>query len=138
MKMIVAYLQPERTSAVQDALAQSGIVAMTMSAAQGCGQQRGRVGMSGGGLAQPCLLPKTRLEIAVRDDLLDTALDAIVGAARTYHLGDGMVFVYDIADCLRIRTRARGRAALDQKTAAGAYHATGTGNAPGLHAGAND
>lgn len=117
MKMIVAYLQPEKMGAVEAALAKSGIVAMSVSEALGCGQQRGCVGISGGAQARPRMLPKTRVEIAVRDDLLDTALDAIVSAARTYHLGDGMVFVYEIADALRIRTRARGRGALEQKTA---------------------
>ena len=102
---------------------------MTLSRAQGCGQQRGRVGIREDGDGAAVLRPKVRLEAAVRDDLVDSALEAMVRGARTYHLGDGMVFVYEVADCLRIRTRARGHGALEQKTSAGAAKPLTTGEA---------
>jgi len=117
MKMIVAYVQPDKVDAVQAALVQAGVVAMTLSPATGCGQQRGRVGIKNHDAEKLHMLAKVRLEIAVRDNLLDTAMEAIVRGARTYHLGDGMIFVYEITDCMRIRTRSRGPVALDQKAA---------------------
>ena len=113
MKMITAYLRPDRVDSVVDALIESGIFAMTISDAVGCGRQRGMVGVYSQNGEDVRFYPKKRLEVAVPDNHVERAMDALLRGARTYHLGDGMVFVLDVTDCMRIRTRVRGAEALE-------------------------
>lgn len=104
MKLVIAYIQPERLHHVKKALAEVGVTRMSVSNALGCGQQRGFTETYRGADFEVQLLKKTRLEIAVNDDFLDRTREAIVAGARTGEIGDGVIFVLELAQCYRIRT----------------------------------
>lgn len=112
MKLIIAYIQPHRLTEVKDALAAAGVGKMSVTNALGCGQQMGYEENYRGNKMSVNLLKKVRLEIAVNDDYLQKTVDTIIDAANTGTIGDGKIFVIDLADCYRIRTRERGKAAI--------------------------
>ena len=112
MQLIVAYIQPERLSAVKQALYEKEVYRMSVTNALGCGQQKGyRETYRGAGI-EVNLLKKLRLEIAVNDDFVETTIDAIVKGARTGNIGDGKIFILPLGDCVRIRTGERGKDAI--------------------------
>ncbi|HET8819995.1 MAG TPA: P-II family nitrogen regulator [Thermoleophilaceae bacterium] len=104
MKKIEAIIRHERLQDVQDALDQLGVSGLTVSEVVGCGRQKGYTEQYRGVRANISLLPKIKVESVVPSDIVDSAVDAIVGAARTGNVGDGRVFVYDVEQSIRIRT----------------------------------
>ena len=97
MKKIEAIIRHERLQDVQDALDQLGVSGLTVSEVVGCGRQKGYTEQYRGQVANISLLPKIKVESVVPSDLVDAAVEAIVAAARTGAVGDGRVFVYDVA-----------------------------------------
>jgi nitrogen regulatory protein P-II 2 len=115
MKMIVAFIRPEKLEAVQHALNERDVYLMTVTDVRGCGRQRGFTEVYRGTEFVVRLLPKLKLEIAVNDAFVEAAIEAIVHAARsgdTGQIGDGKIFVMPIDDAVRIRTGERGGPAI--------------------------
>ena len=112
MKMIIAIIQPHRLEEVKEALYDADVNLMTVSEVLGHGRQLGVTEIYRGVKESGNLLRKIRLEIAVNDNFLDPTIKAIVKGAKTGELGDGKIFVYDLKDCIRIRTEERGSVAI--------------------------
>lgn len=112
MKLIIAYIQPERLNTVKQALYSREIYKMSVTTALGCGQQGGYVHMYRGALEEVNLLKKMRLAIAVNDNFVDKTVEAIIEGARTGTIGDGKIFVLPMDDCIRIRTGEHGSEAI--------------------------
>jgi nitrogen regulatory protein P-II 1 len=108
MKKIEAIIRPERLQDVQDALDALGVSGLTVSEVVGCGRQKGYTEQYRGSRANISLLPKIKVESVVPVSIVETAVDAIVGGARTGEIGDGRVFVYPVEEAVRIRTDERG------------------------------
>jgi nitrogen regulatory protein P-II 1 len=108
MKKIEAIIRPERLQDVQDALDALGVSGLTVSEVVGCGRQKGYTEQYRGSRANISLLPKIKVETVVPASIVETAVDAIVGGARTGEIGDGRVFVYPVEEAVRIRTDERG------------------------------
>ncbi len=112
MKLITAFVQPEKLNDVKQALYEKEIFKMSVSNALGCGQQRGFTETYRGVDIEVNLLKKVRLDIALNEDFVEPAIEAIRSAAHTGSIGDGKIFVVDLADCIQIRTGARGSEAI--------------------------
>ena len=112
MKLIVAYIQPERLNAVKQELYAREVFKVSITNAMGCGQQKGYHESYRGADVEVNLLKKVRLEIAVNEDFVDKTIEGIVEGARTGRIGDGKIFVLDLPDCVRIRTGERGNEAI--------------------------
>ncbi len=112
MKLIVAYIQPERLNAVKQSLYDKEVFKLSVTNALGCGQQKGYHESYRGVDIEVNLLKKLRLEIAVNDEYVKPTVDAIVDGARTGNIGDGKIFVLDLGECIRIRTGERGKEAI--------------------------
>ena len=112
MKLIIAYIQPERLNAVKHALYEREIYKMSVSNALGCGQQKGYLHQYRGAIEEVTLLKKIRLAIAVNDDFVEATIEGICEGARTGHIGDGKIFVLPMEECIRIRTGERGSEAI--------------------------
>lgn len=112
MKLIIAYIQPERLNAVKQALYEREVYKMSVSNALGCGQQKGYLHQYRGAIEEVTLLKKIRLAIAVNDEFVQKTVDGIVEGARTGDIGDGKIFVLPMDDCIRIRTGERGPVAI--------------------------
>ncbi len=112
MKLIIAYVQPERLNAVKQSLYENEIFKMSVTNALGCGQQKGYHESYRGVDLEVNLLKKVRLEIAVNDDHVEATVNGIIKGARTGKIGDGKIFVLDLPECIRIRTGEKGKAAI--------------------------
>jgi nitrogen regulatory protein P-II 1 len=112
MKLIIAYIQPEKLNAVKQALYDREVYKMSVTNALGCGQQRGYHESYRGVDLEVNLLKKVRLEIAVNDDFAKPTVDGIVEGARSGNIGDGKIFVLDLPECIRIRTGEKGGEAI--------------------------
>ena len=112
MKKIEAIIKPFKLSNVKDALHELGISGMTVIDVKGFGRQRGHTETYGGNEYRVAFSPKFRLEIVVSDNNANKAIDAILGAARTGKIGDGKIWVSDVARLVRIRTGEEGNEAL--------------------------
>jgi len=112
MKLIVAYIQPEKLSDVKQSLYEAEVYKMSVTNALGCGQQRGYHEQYRGVDIEVNLLKKVRLEVAVNDSFVKPTLDAIIKGARTGQIGDGKIFVLDLPECIRIRTGETGSDAI--------------------------
>lgn len=112
MKLITAIVKPFRLDEVKTALTDHGIAGMTVSEVQGFGRQRGHTEVYRGQEYKIDFVPKVRIELLVDDDQVDSTVDAIIGAARTDKIGDGKIWVTDVASVVRIRTGERGHDAL--------------------------
>jgi len=112
MKVIIAYIQPERLNAVKQALLEREIAKMSVTNSLGCGQQGGYHETYRGAEIEVNLLKKIRLEIAVNDDFVDATIEAIISGARTGNIGDGKIFVLPLEQCVRIRTGEAGNKAI--------------------------
>jgi nitrogen regulatory protein P-II 1 len=112
MKKIEAIIRPHLLDTAKTALQQVGIEGMTVSDVKGFGRQKGHTETYRGSEYVVDFNPKVKIEVAVPDDLLDRAIDAVIATARTGKLGDGKVFVYDIQDAIRVRTGERGENAI--------------------------
>ena len=108
MKLIIAYIQPEKLSDVKQALYEREVYKVSVTNALGCGQQRGYTESYRGVDIEVNLLKKVRLEIAVNDNFVRPTVDAIIKGARTGQIGDGKIFVLDLPQCIRIRTGETG------------------------------
>ena len=102
--MIKAIVRPNKVDDVKDALAQASISGMTVTEVRGHGRQRGHSSVYRGSEYEVSLLPKMEIEVVVTDDLVDEAIEAIMGAARTGEIGDGRVFVLPVEQGRIIRT----------------------------------
>ncbi len=112
MKLVTALIKPQKLEDVKKALFDAGIHKMTVTSSQGCGQQRGYTETFRGAITQVNLLKKIRLDIAVNEDYVETTINAICDGAYTGEIGDGKIFVTELAECVRIRTRERGTEAI--------------------------
>ncbi len=112
MKKIEAIIKPFKLDEVKDALSGVGIEGMTVSEVKGFGRQKGHTEIYRGNEYTVDFLPKLKLEIVVPDNLVTTAVEAIVKAAKTGKIGDGKVFVSTIEDAVRIRTEEKGERAV--------------------------
>ncbi len=104
MKLITAIIKPFKLDEVRAALSELGVSGLTVTEVKGFGRQRGHTELYRGAEYVVDFVPKARLDIAVRTELLDQAIDAIVKAARTGKVGDGKIFVSDVQRVIRIRT----------------------------------
>ena len=112
MKLIVAYIQPERLQDVKDALRKRDVARLSVTNAMGCGSQMGYEESYRGSKVEVNLLKKVRLEIGVNDDFVEPTIEAIIDGARTGNIGDGKIFVVPMVECVRIRTGERGNEAI--------------------------
>ena len=104
MKLIMAVIKPFKLDDVREVLSDIGVEGMTVSEVKGFGRQKGHAEIYRGAEYTVHFLPKVKLEIAVNDDVVESAIEAIKTAAHTGKIGDGKIFVYDISSVLRIRT----------------------------------
>ena len=112
MKKIEAIIKPFKLDDVKEALQEIGLQGMTVIEAKGFGRQRGHTELYRGAEYVVDFLPKVKIEVAVDDDKLDSAIEAITKAAHTGKIGDGKVFVFALEQALRIRTGETGGDAL--------------------------
>lgn len=112
MKKVEAVIQPFKLDEVRDALKNVGIDGITIAEVRGHGRQKGHKEVYRGQEYQVDLLPKVKLEMVIPDAKLDEVTTALVAAARTGKIGDGKIFISDVADAIRIRNDDRGELAL--------------------------
>ena len=112
MKYIIAIIQPDRLDEVLERLTASKIDLVTVTSVMGRGRQGGIAQVYRSHKEAGTLLKKTKLEIAVNEDFVSLAIEAIAGGARTGQIGDGKIFVLDMAECIRIRTGEKGKVAI--------------------------
>ena len=112
MKLITAIIKPFKLDDVRAALSEIGVSGMTVTEVKGFGRQRGHTELYRGAEYVVDFVPKTRIEVAVKNELVDQVLEAIVGASKPGKVGDGKIFVTDILRVLRIRTGETDNAAL--------------------------
>ncbi len=112
MKKIEAIIKPFKLDEVKDALQEANLQGITVLEAKGFGRQKGHTELYRGAEYVVDFLPKVKLEIIVADDMLDSALEAIQSAAHTGRIGDGKIFVSDVAEAIRIRTGEKGNEAI--------------------------
>lgn len=112
MKLVTAIVRPERIDEVRDALERFGVNGMTVSQANGYGQQRGHPEVYRGAEYNSDLLPKIRVEVLATDDLVDGIVDAIISGASTGQFGDGKIWTIDVSQAVRVRTGERGASAI--------------------------
>ncbi len=112
MKLVTAIIKPFKTDDVRDALSQIGVQGITLTEVKGFGRQKGHTELYRGAEYVVDFLPKTKLEIAIKDDILDQVIEAISKAANTGKIGDGKIFVTTLEQIVRIRTGETGEDAL--------------------------
>jgi|SRR5579862_9697915 len=112
MKRIEAFIRVNKLDEVKQALEDAGVTGMSVEQVRGYGRQLGRTDKYRGSTYAVNLLPKLRLEIIVKDDDLEPAIEAIVRASHTGEIGDGKIFVSEVLESVRVRTGERGDAAL--------------------------
>src|SRR5438105_15918834 len=104
MKKIEAIIKPFKLDEVKEALADVGVLGLTVAEVKGFGRQRGHTELYRGAEHVVDFVPKTRIEVAVRGDLAEQVVEAIIKAAKTGKVGDGKIFITDIERVIRIRT----------------------------------
>ena len=112
MKLIIAYIQPDKLSDVKQELYKAEVFKMSVTNALGCGQQKGYHEAYRGVDIEVNLLKKVRIEIAVNETFVKPTVDAIIRGARTGQIGDGKIFILDLPECIRIRTGETGGEAI--------------------------
>jgi nitrogen regulatory protein PII len=112
MKLITAIIKPFKLDEVRAALSELGVSGMTVTEVKGFGRQRGHTELYRGAEYVVDFVPKARVDIAVRDDLVDPVIDAIVKTAKTGKVGDGKIFVSELQRVVRIRTGETDNSAL--------------------------
>ena len=112
MKLITAIIKPFKLDDVREALSEIGVTGITATEVKGFGRQKGHTELYRGAEYVVDFLPKIKLEIAINDDHLPGAVEAITKAANTGKIGDGKIFVSELAEVIRIRTGESGTAAI--------------------------
>tara|TARA_B100000686_G_scaffold348041_1_gene438157 strand:+ start:2371 stop:2790 length:420 start_codon:yes stop_codon:yes gene_type:complete len=112
MKLITAIIKPFKADDVREALSEIGVSGVTLTEVKGFGRQKGHTELYRGAEYVIDFLPKSKMEIAVPDDLVDPAVEAICKAAGTGQIGDGKIFVTNLEQSIRIRTGETGNEAL--------------------------
>lgn len=112
MKLVIAVIQPHKLEDVLQKLDKKEIYLKTVSSVLGCGRQKGKTEVYRGKKETGNLLKKVRLEIAVNEKYVEPTISAITEGAKTGNIGDGKIFVLDLAECVRIRTGERGGEAI--------------------------
>ncbi len=112
MKLIIAYIQPERLNKVKKELYRREIFKISITNALGCGQQMGYHETYRGTDIEVNLLKKIRIEVAVNADFVEATVQGIIAGARTGEIGDGKIFIHSLDECIRIRTGETGSKAI--------------------------
>ena len=112
MKMLVAVIKPFKLDDVHEALMEIGVPGVTISETRGFGRQKGHTELYRGAEYVVDFLPKIKIELALSDEMIEQAIDAICKAAYTGKIGDGKIFVYELSQVVRIRTGEVGADAL--------------------------
>jgi len=112
VKLLTAIIKPFKLDDVRNALTELGIQGMTLTEVKGFGRQKGHTELYRGAEYVVDFLPKMKIEVAVDNDLLTSVVDAVSEAARTGKIGDGKIFVTELAEVIRIRTGETGGDAL--------------------------
>ncbi|RBP50841.1 P-II family nitrogen regulator [Arenicella xantha] len=112
MKLVTAIIRPFKLDDVKDALSAIGVMGMTVSEVKGFGRQKGHTEIYRGAEYAIDFIPKTKIEVAIADDVLDKVVDAIVESAKGNKVGDGKIFVTDLENVIRIRTGEIGQEAI--------------------------
>ena len=112
MKFIIAIIKPFKLDEVREALADIGVAGMTVSEVKGFGRQKGQTEIYRGAEYSTYMVPKVKIEIAASDDIAQAAVEAIQQTANTQAIGDGKIFMLDLASATRIRTGENGEMAL--------------------------
>lgn len=112
MKLVIAIIKPFKLEDVKDALAAAGIEGMTVTDVKGFGRQKGHTEIYRGSEYTVDFLPKVKLEIALSDEMVGPAIEAISKGAKTGKIGDGKIFVVPLEEVVRIRTAEHGEAAV--------------------------
>ncbi len=112
MKLITAIIKPFKLDDVRQAVADIGIQGITVTEVKGFGRQRGHTELYRGAEYVLDFLPKTKIEMAVADDVAEQVVEAVINTARTGKIGDGKIFVTSLGEIIRIRTGATGSEAV--------------------------
>jgi nitrogen regulatory protein P-II 2 len=112
MKLVTAIIKPFKLDEVRKAVSDIGVQGVTVTEVRGFGRQRGHTEIYRGAEYAIEFVPKTKIEIAVADALLDLVIEAIIKSARTGKVGDGKIFVFDLTQVVRIRTGERDASAI--------------------------
>ncbi len=112
MKLVTAIIRPFKLDDVKDALSAIGVMGMTVSEVKGFGRQKGHTEIYRGAEYAIDFIPKTKIEVAVSDDVLDKVVESIVESAKGNKVGDGKIFITNLDDVVRIRTGETGGDAL--------------------------
>ncbi len=108
MKLVEAIIKPFKLDDVREALNPIGVQGLTVTEVKGFGRQKGHTELYRGAEYVVDLLPKIKLEILVRDEMVESVVNAIMDSAKTGRIGDGKIFVLSVEDAIRIRTGERG------------------------------
>ena len=108
MKKIEAIIKPFKLDEVKEALQEAGIQGLSVTEVKGFGRQKGHTELYRGAEYVVDFLPKVKIEVVLSDDMVDTAIEAIIAAARTDKIGDGKIFVSSVEQAIRIRTGETG------------------------------
>ena len=112
MKLITAIIKPFKLDEVREALGDLGVAGVTVTEVKGFGRQKGHTELYRGAEYVVDFLPKVKLEIALTDDMVDSAVEAITAAAQTWKIGDGKIFITTLEEVIRIRTGETGAEAV--------------------------
>ena len=112
MRLITAIIRPFKLDDVREALAEAGVSGITVTEVKGFGRQKGHTELYRGAEYVVDFLPKVKIEVVLPDDQIDTAIEAIISAAKTDKIGDGKIFVSTVEQAIRIRTGEEGDEAL--------------------------
>ena len=112
MKKIEVIIKPFKLEDVKDALVEIGITGMSVYDVKGYGRQQGHSELYRGAEYVVDFLPKIKIDIVVKDDMVDSVVNAIVGSAKTGKIGDGKIFISSLEEVIRIRTEERGNEAI--------------------------
>jgi nitrogen regulatory protein P-II 2 len=112
MKFVTAIIKPFKLDEVREALSAIGVQGITVTEVKGFGRQKGHTELYRGAEYVVDFLPKVKIDVAIKDDLLDQVIEAIEKSANTGKIGDGKIFVYPLEQAIRIRTGETGADAL--------------------------
>ncbi|KAB7652157.1 P-II family nitrogen regulator [Sutterella faecalis] len=112
MKLVTIIIKPFKLDDVREALSDAGVHGLTVTEVKGFGRQRGHTELYRGAEYVVDFLPKTRIDVAVTEDMLDDVIETVIQAARTGKVGDGKIFVTPLEQVVRIRTGETGEAAI--------------------------